>query len=371
MTLTGKGMMIWQIPNCEGGSASKIASLAVSGGFSHVLIKIADATVAYNKNKTTGEDYIPAVVSALRAKGLGVWGWHYIYGYNPTGEASIAISQMKKYGMDGYVIDAEVEFEQAGRGTVADTFMTALRKGLPSTPVALCSFRWPTYHPGFPWKNFLNKCDFNMPQVYWMNAHNPATQLTRSLNEFKAITPYRPLMPTGPAFGESGWTPTADEVVTFMKTARLLGMSSANFFSWDDCRNRQPALWSAITGYSWPFTPADPTTLPTEDITVTILRAWASKNLDTIMSLYAPDAVHIDAQKTIQGTSAIRAWYNDLLTNRLPGAVFKLGHNTTTGTTRNFNWTATSTAGNVTDGADTLGLVDGKIAYHYTFFNIA
>lgn len=366
MVLTGKGMMIWKIPNCEGGSASKIASLAASGGFSHILIKIADATVAYNKNSTTGEDYIPAVVSALRAKGIGVWGWHYVYGYNPTGEAAIAISQMKKYAMDGYVIDAEREYELSGRAAVADTFMTALRKGLPTTPVALCSFRWPTYHPSFPWKNFLNKCDFNMPQVYWMGAHNPAAQLTRSLTEFKAITPYRPLMPTGPAFSESGWTPTADELISFLNTAKSLGMTSANFFSWDDSRNYQPALWNAIYGYSWPFSP---TPIP-EDMTATIVKAINTNNLDTIMALYTPESVHIDAQSTIQGTSAIRAWYQDLLTNRLPAAKLRLGHNTISGSTRHFAWTATSTKGTVLDGQDTLGLVNNKIAYHYSFFNI-
>jgi hypothetical protein len=74
MTLTGKGMMIWKIPNCEGGDASKIASLAQTANFSHVLIKIADGSVAYNRDKTTGADLIPAVVSALRAKGIGVYG---------------------------------------------------------------------------------------------------------------------------------------------------------------------------------------------------------------------------------------------------------------------------------------------------------
>lgn len=375
MTLNGKGMWIWQIPNCEGGNVTKIASLAYSGGFSHVLIKIANATTAYNYNKTTGEDYIPALVKALRAKGLGVWGWHYVYGYNPTGEAAIAISQTKKYGMDGYVIDAESEYESSGRAAVADTFMTALRKGLPSTPVALCSFRWPTYHPSFPFANFLKKCDYNMPQVYWMSAHNPTYQLTRTQTEFKAITPYRPIIPTGPAFSESGWVPTAAELTAFLKAAKSLGMTGANFFSWDDCRAKHPTLWSAITGYAWPWTASTTTTTPTtttptEDMTATIIKALNTRDLDTIMALYTSDSVHIDSESTIQGTSAIRAWYSDLLINKLPSASFRLGHNDISGATRHYKWTATSSTGSVTDGTDTLGLVNNKIAYHYTFFNI-
>jgi ketosteroid isomerase-like protein len=369
MALTGKGMWIWQIPNCESGSAAKIASLAASGGFSHVLIKIANATTAHNYNKTTGEDYIPAVVTALRAKGIGVWGWHYIYGYNPTGEAAIAISQTKKYNMDGYVIDAEGEFDTAGRSTVAETFMTALRKGLPSTPVALCSYRWPTYHKNFPWTSFLNKCDYNMPQVYWMNADNPGAQLTRTYNEFKAISPFRPIIPVGPAFSENGWVPKADELTTFMKTAKSLGMTGASFFSWDASRIKLPTLWTAITSYSWPWTATTPSQT-TEDMAITYVRALKTRNVDAIMALYAADAVHIDAVNTIQGTAAIRAWYTDLFTNKLPSATFTLGHNTLSGTTHHFGWSATSSAGKVTDGQDTLGVVNGKIAYHYSFFNI-
>jgi ketosteroid isomerase-like protein len=367
MTLTGKGMMIWQIPNCEGGNVTTIANMASSGGFSHILIKIADGPYVYNTNKTTGVDLIPALVSALRAKNISVWGWHYIYGNNPTGEAAIAISQMKKYAMDGYVIDAEAEFEQSGKTAVATTFMSALRAGLPSATVALCSFRWPTYHPSFPWTAFLNKCDLNMPQVYWMSAHNPASQLDRTLTEFKAITPYRPIIPMGPAFYESSWSPTSADETAFLDEAKKLGMTAANFFSWDDCRKNLPSVWTTISNYSWPST----TTTP-KDITQLFINALNSKNLDTIVALFATQCVHIDGNATIQGTTAIRTYFSNLLNNVLPNATFKLGTVTGSGTTttRSFAWTATSSAGKVTDGNDTFGLISGQITYHYSFFHV-
>lgn len=84
MALTGKGMMIWKIPSCEEGNPSKIASVAKAAGFTHVLIKIADGTYSYNVNRTTNIDLVPPVVSSLKAQGLKVWGWHYIYGDNPA-----------------------------------------------------------------------------------------------------------------------------------------------------------------------------------------------------------------------------------------------------------------------------------------------
>jgi hypothetical protein len=80
MALTGKGFFIWKIRDCEGGSASAIASAAADAGLSHVLIKIADGMNQYNVDSTTGNDYVPAVVQALHAAGIQAWGWHYVYG---------------------------------------------------------------------------------------------------------------------------------------------------------------------------------------------------------------------------------------------------------------------------------------------------
>ena len=379
MTLTGKGMMIWQIPNCESGNVTTIANMASAAGFSYIMIKIADGSYAYSKNTSL----LPSLVTALRAKGISVWGWHYVYGSSPSGEAAIAISQMKKYSMDGYIIDAESEYESTSMATAASTYMTALRAGLPSTPIALCSFRWPSYHQAFPWKVFLAKCDYNMPQVYWMSAHNPAYQLDKCLTEFKAISPYVPIIPTGPAFYESSWSPTTSEVTAFLNEAKNLGMTGAHFFSWDDCRKNLSSVWSTITGYSWPGsssssssdtsssdTSSSDTTTTTKDITEQYIVALNTKNLSTITALYTSEAVHIDAQATVQGTTALQTWFNTFLTSILPSATFTIGSYSGSGTTRSFTWTATSSAGNVTNGTDTFGLVDGKIAYHYTFYSV-
>jgi hypothetical protein len=367
MTLQGKGIFIWKIPQCEGGNAQTIANVAKAGGFSHVLIKIADATSVYNTDKTTGVDLVPPVVDALKAKGIQVWGWHYIYGYNPLGEAAIAISQTKKYRLDGYLIDAEVEFQLAGRDAVARTFMTELRKGLPSTNVGLSSFRWPSYHPTFPYKAFLEKCDVNMPQVYWMQAHNPIYDLTKSYNEFKAMMPTMPMVPTGPAFAEAGWQPTPAEVKDFLVAARSLGMTAANLYSWDDCRTKLPPVWDTIVNYSWPAPNQPP---QSSDILDRYIFALNTMNFNAFLDLYAEDAVLVTAEKTIQGNANIRVYFGGLLTNTLNDGVFSIGSSTGTDPTRHFTWTAVSSRGKVLDGSDTFGLQNGKIAYHYSHFTV-
>ena len=88
MTLEGKGFFTWKIPNCEHGDAEQIASQAKLADLTHLVVKIADGTMIYNGNWGDPKDYTTPVVSALRNRGIKVWGWHYVYGDNPTGEAN-------------------------------------------------------------------------------------------------------------------------------------------------------------------------------------------------------------------------------------------------------------------------------------------
>ena len=369
MALEGKGIWIWKIPQCESGNAQSIANVASSAGYSHALIKIADSSYAYNTDKTTGADLIPAVVDALRAKGILVWGWHYVYGYNPSGEAAIAISQCNKYNLDGYVIDAETEYTLTGREAVARSFMSALRSGLPNMPIALSTYRWPSYHGNFPYNAFLEKCDYSMPQVYWMQAHNPVYDLSKSFREFKALSASRPVIPTGPAFRESGWQPTASELKDFLDCAKSLGCTAANIYSWDDSRTALPDVWNLAANYSWPA--SNQSTTPSNDPLDKFMRMLNTMNYDLALDIYADAAVHVSAEKTIQGKAAIRGFYGLLLTNGLNNGVFAVTSASGSSETIHFTWTCNSYRGHVNDGSDTIGIKDGKIAYHYTHFTIS
>ena len=365
--LSGKGMIIWKIPSCENGNAAAIAKTAASAGFSHVLIKIANDTRPYNTDNT-GKDLIPPVVDALKARGIQAWGWHYVYGYDPIGEADIAISQTRKYALDGYVIDAEVEYKQTGRDAIARAFMTKLRKGLPSTPVALSSFRWPTYHRSFPFSAFLEKCDLNMPQVYWMQAHNPDDDLRRCVNEFKALSPFRPIVPIGPAYGEGGWVPSAAEVKTFLDTARELGLSAANFYSWDYSRLHLPPVWDEIARYNWPAE-SSAAVVNTDPVTA-LFEALNTPRTDLMLDLYASNAVLVTPQQTIQGNNNIRDFFVHLVTNLLINGDYRVTAKETNKNTHHYTWTCNSKSGFVSNGKDTIGIKDGRILYHYCYFTV-
>jgi hypothetical protein len=241
--------------------------------------------------------------------------------------------------------------------------MSRLRASFPALPIALSSYRYPTLHPQLPWQAFLEKCDLNMPQVYWLLAHNPAEQLNRSVNEFQALVPFRPIIPVGAAFYEHNWSPAPEEVVQFMQTAQVLNLSAANFWEWANCRRLLLPVWDAIKNYTWG-------TLPAQDIAQRLITALNSHNVNLVTNLYQSGAVHVTSARTIQGINALKGWYTALLSQILPNATFTLTSFSGEGSVRHLNWTAASSAGNVNNGNDTLGIVNDQIAYHYTYFTI-
>jgi len=358
MSLTGKGFFIWKIHDCEGGNPAAIVSAAKAAGLSHVLIKIADGMNHSNVDKTTGTDYVPPLVQALHAAGIQAWGWHYIYGADPVGEAWNGGRRARSLGLDGYVIDAEREFKAAGMDVAARRFVTDLRGYLGTIPAALSSFRFPSYHKEFPWSEFLQKSDLNMPQVYWEQSHNAGAQLSRSVREFQALSPYRPVIVTGSTYSNNGWSPTPADITEFLKTAVSLNLPAVNFYSWDYCRKYLPALWNTIAAF--PFPSSQPPG---------IIQRWISAlnacDAQAITALYTEDAVHITSGRTVQGREAIRAWYTDLFAAHPAGTVVSLIALSGQDHTSNVSWSLTKSSGK-TSGKDTLGLMDDLIAYHYS-----
>jgi ketosteroid isomerase-like protein len=99
-------------------------------------------------------------------------------------------------------------------------------------------------------------------------------------------------------------------------------------------------------------------------------QALNSHNLDVLMALYHPNAAHVTAMHTAQGTAAIRSWYQDFLNNKLPGAAFNVGSIEAAGTSWMFKWTGGNVSAVVKDGEDTIAVSDGKISYHSRVFTI-
>lgn len=227
--VTGKYIWTWVI-----GDVDRDINLIINGGFSGVMVKVADGVYSYNKNHFK----LPEYVRRLQSAGLQVWGWHWLYLRDPASEAFRAVERVQSLGLNGYIMDAEAD--TFGRFNMAEKFMEYLRAGLPSgVPVALSSYRYPDYQPALPWKEFLSRADWNFPQVYFEGAHNPGQQIedsfdrTREMERKKGLDP-TPYVPVGPAYsnppGAPGWAPTAEDLREFANKAEEMGFPAVMFY---------------------------------------------------------------------------------------------------------------------------------------------
>lgn len=247
--LAGKGIFIHKVINAEKGDNARIVDAALDAGLSHVLIKIADGASNYN---VSAKD-LPGLVDQLQSEGIDVYGWHYVYGQDPVAEAKRAIARLKQFNLDGYVVNAEAEYKN--RPTAAGLFMGLVRDSFPYLPMALSSYRYPSLHPEFPWRQFLEPVDVVMPQVYWMQATNAGEQLRRTWQEYVTLFARlgfsRPIIPTGAAFQEHGWRAQPAEVRDFLQTAQGMDFKAVSFWEWWYARERCPDLWPVIADFDY------------------------------------------------------------------------------------------------------------------------
>jgi len=156
----GDGMWIWQVPKSSGGDPLAIAFQARAAGIETVFVKSSDGV-------TPWAQFNPALTQALRAQGLRVCAWQFVYGNDPLGEAAQGANAVAT-GADCLVIDAETSYE--GKYAQAQQYVTALRTAIgPAYPVGLTSFPYVDFHPRLPYSVFLGPgaAQANLPQVYW------------------------------------------------------------------------------------------------------------------------------------------------------------------------------------------------------------
>jgi hypothetical protein len=234
----GQGMWIWELPRSEGGNVSAIVARARAANVQTVFVKGADGTNLWAQ-------FTPALVASLKSAGLRVCAWQYTYGSDPSGEAATAAQAIAR-GADCFVIDAEAEYE--GHYAQAQQYVRALRARVGAAyPLALSSFPYVDYHPGFPYSVFLGPgaAQANLPQMYWKAIGTSVDQVyahTWPLNR-----PYgAPIYPVGQTYQ----SPSASELTGFRALAAAYG---AGGLSWWDWQETNATGWQALAA---PLPPA-------------------------------------------------------------------------------------------------------------------
>src|SRR3954454_11286312 len=142
----GDGMWIWYASRSSGGSPDAIAGRAAASGIETVFLKSSDGPNYWSQ-------FNLAYVNALKARGLRVCAWQYVYGRQPTTEAKLGARAIRN-GADCLVIDAEIEYE--GKYAQASTYITKLRAYAGDDyPIGLAGWPYVDYHPGYPFSVFF------------------------------------------------------------------------------------------------------------------------------------------------------------------------------------------------------------------------
>ena len=96
------------------------------------------------------------------------------------------------------------------------------------------------------------------------------------------------------------------------------------------------------------------------------IQALNGRDFDGLVALYEPNAARTGPSGTAQGPDKIRGWYHTFLDTQYPSGAFALGDVTpNSDVSYSFGWTCHSNQGDA-KALDTIGLRDGKIAYHST-----
>ena len=257
----GKGLYVWNIIDMPTDWVYQFVEVMK---LTWIAVKIADGVNSSNlrwlANGDSVDDILGPFVDKAKAAGLQVYGWQYIYGYNPKDEAEKAAKRMRKFDLAGFIIDAEAYYKN--RPVQASIYSSTLRDLLVDKSISLSTYRFPELHRDFPFAEFLTICDYNSPQVYW-NPGKAGIELKESVKQYNKLTDL-PMIPAGRAYAGNGFPkPTPAEIDDFLDTAGLLGQTGAFFWSADALYHRLrplPEIVDAIAAYEWD----DPTLPPTK-----------------------------------------------------------------------------------------------------------
>jgi peptidoglycan hydrolase-like protein with peptidoglycan-binding domain len=227
----GSGMWIWYVSKSSGGSVPAILAQAAQYGVKTVFVKSSDGTSWWDQ-------FSPALISQLKAGGLHVCAWQFVYGKSPATEASLG-ARAAQTGADCLAIDAEGQYE--GLYSQAQTYIEDLRSAVgPNFAVSLASFPYVDYHPALPYSVFLGPggAQFNQPQVYWKAiGTSPDTALAHT---YQWNTVYgRPIVPLGQLYDG----PSTTDVQRFRALAVGYGATGVSWWSW---QSASQTGWGAI-----------------------------------------------------------------------------------------------------------------------------
>jgi hypothetical protein len=256
----GKGDWIWQMSSCIGAlgvsSVQGVIDYEKNRGMKWITVKCGDGGNIWSQFNTD-------LITRARNAGLKIFGWAYVYGNNVQGEINVALNALN-LGADGFIIDAEGEYEVLANNSVAaSNYCTAIKAAYPNRFLAHAPFPIISVHSSFPYVMFGRYCDAVMPQAYWADiggTNYAVTMVTRMNNEWRnwqnSLTgantnAIKPIIPIGQGYNSVNGTVTGSQISSFvnaLKTnsppATAGGYKGVSFWS---CQHHSADMWNAIS----------------------------------------------------------------------------------------------------------------------------
>jgi hypothetical protein len=262
--IEGKTIFSWNVPEIFKGDPKAFAEALVNAGFEGVLLKSGNGNAIFRMSTNGpwpkwGENIKKELVDALRAAGLKVYFWHFVYGVDIKGELAIADHQCTEFGPDEYVWDVETSFdEQKNAEANARLLTTGLEKAHPNIPQALCWWALPKnpknhnqeWHPIRVAHAFMDVVDCVMPMMYWggRTITDALLYLDWSLSIWKEFNS-KPIIPVGRAYTGDGGYMDATAITAFAKTLKersaTWNLPGVSWWVLDQVM-RNPECWSAM-----------------------------------------------------------------------------------------------------------------------------
>ena len=173
----GKGDWIYSITDATnklGGHVNSVTnenSLMLyykTQGIRYMVVKAGTAATLFNGCYGFPQ-FTTKLVNTAHTNGILIFGYNRTYGTNVAGEIAIADFVFNQGG-DGFVWDAEAEWESGALGTQGPSLAwqqcSQVRSNWPTKFLAHAPFPIIYLHSSFPYKEFGYWCDAVMPQIY-------------------------------------------------------------------------------------------------------------------------------------------------------------------------------------------------------------
>lgn len=230
----------WRALNLYNGQPDKFINHHKRQGYRAIFPKIG--------NGATPWQGLSGHFDAAADAGLNRWAWWYLKAESNEG---VEIGKhAKNLGVQLLALDVESHWER-NAGVLASTRKKTARDTLDQIraagyqgDLALCSWWHLDYHHKVPFGVFLERCDWNMPQMYWIGRFGEAGAVDLVRESWSMYAngygfPRAFTIPVFPAFGETygkdnnWWKVTIPQMKAAVGEAEALGLGGVTWYSTD------------------------------------------------------------------------------------------------------------------------------------------